>query len=79
MLALPKTPRFLTVPTPRGAHLLAQVRCAVINGDLATKLAAYRARIHEVPEDVTSFSRSCSTRQKRNPTLFNSPLPMGRL
>ena len=41
--------------TPRGAHLLAQVRCAVINGDLATKLAAYRARIDKVPEDVTRF------------------------
>ncbi|MFM0077621.1 ISKra4 family transposase [Paraburkholderia sediminicola] len=41
--------------TPRGAHLLAQVRCAVINGDLATKLAAYRARIDKVPEDVRRF------------------------
>jgi hypothetical protein len=41
--------------TPRGAHLLAQVRCAVINGDLATKLAAYGARIDEVPGDVSRF------------------------
>lgn len=24
--------------SPRGAHLLAQVRCAVINGDLASRL-----------------------------------------
>jgi hypothetical protein len=41
--------------TPGGAHLLAQVRCAVINGNLATKLAAYRTRIDEVPGDVSRF------------------------
>lgn len=29
--------------TPRGAHLLAQVRCAVINGDLGQRLQAYDA------------------------------------
>src|SRR5258705_6164883 len=38
--------------TPRGAHLLSQVRCAGINGDLAAKLAAHRACMNEVPEDV---------------------------
>ncbi|OUL72501.1 hypothetical protein CA602_43485 [Paraburkholderia hospita] len=37
--------------TSRGA----QVRCAVINDDLATKLVAYRARIDKVPEDVLRF------------------------
>jgi CHASE2 domain-containing sensor protein len=41
--------------TPLGAHLLAQVRCAVINGDLTARLAAYRARIDKVPEDVLRF------------------------
>ena len=29
--------------TPRGAHLLAQVRCAVLNGDAAEKLRAFEA------------------------------------
>lgn len=29
--------------TPRGAHLLAQARCAVINGDLVQRLQAYDA------------------------------------
>ena len=29
--------------TPRGAHLLAQVRCAVLNGDAAARLRAYEA------------------------------------
>jgi len=29
--------------TPRGAHLLAQVRCAVLNDDAAEKLRAYEA------------------------------------
>jgi len=61
--------------TPRGAHLLAQVRCAAINGDLATKLAAYRARIDEVPRMGTAFLCSCSGRQKLSPTIFNSPVP----
>src|SRR5882672_4454296 len=37
--------------TPRGAHLLAQVRCAVINGDLTAKLKAYKAnQVEEIPE-----------------------------
>jgi hypothetical protein len=29
--------------TPRGAHFLAQVRCAVLNGDAAEKLKSYSA------------------------------------
>jgi hypothetical protein len=41
---------------PRGVHLLAQVRCAVINGDLIAKLKAYKAKqAEEIPEDVTRF------------------------
>ncbi len=54
---LAKTCRLSNVPPPppRGAHLLNQVRCAAINGDLATKLAAYRARIDNVPGDVSHF------------------------
>lgn len=34
--------------TPRGAHLLAQVRCAVLNGDAAARLKAYEAANAEV-------------------------------
>ena len=42
--------------TPRGAHLLAQVRCAVINGDLTAKLKTYKAQqVENVPEEVTRF------------------------
>ena len=41
--------------TPRGAHLLAQVRCAVINGDFTAKLKAYKAEPEEIPEEVTRF------------------------
>jgi hypothetical protein len=44
--------------TPRGAHLLAQVRCAVINGDLTAKLRAYKAEqteAEEIPGEVTRF------------------------
>src|SRR6202521_1214068 len=42
--------------TPRGAHLLAQVRCAVINGDLLAKLKAYTTQqAEEIPEHVTRF------------------------
>jgi hypothetical protein len=33
--------------SPRGAHLLAQVRCAVLNGDAAEKLKSYNAAIAE--------------------------------
>ena len=56
--------------TPRGAHLLAQVRCAVINGDLATKLAAYRARIDEVPEDVSRFLEFLQRAAETQPHAF---------
>jgi hypothetical protein len=30
--------------TPRGVHLLTQVRCPVINGDMTAKLKAYKAK-----------------------------------
>ena len=56
--------------TPRGAHLLAQVRCAVINGDLAAKLAAYRARIDEVPEDVSHFLEFLQRAAEAEPHTF---------
>ena len=36
--------------TPRGAHFLDPVRCAMINGDLAAKLAVYRAHAAKVLE-----------------------------
>ena len=41
--------------SPRGAHLLAQVRCAVINGDLSERLALFRRRINELPTEVAAF------------------------
>lgn len=40
--------------TPRGAHLLAQVRCALINGDLAQRLQAYEAAHAEDMSPETS-------------------------
>ena len=39
----------------RGAHLPAQVRCAVINGDLNERLTLFRQRMKEVPADVAEF------------------------
>ena len=56
--------------TPRGAHLLAQVRCAVINGDLAAKLAAYRARIDEAPADVSRFLKFLQRAAEAEPHAF---------
>jgi hypothetical protein len=41
--------------SPRGAHLLAQVRCAVINGDLSERLALFRRRMNELPAEVAAF------------------------
>jgi len=43
--------------TPRGAHLLAQVRCAVINGDLRAKLKTYddQRQAEDIPDEVTRF------------------------
>ena len=41
--------------SPRGAHLLAQVRCAVINGDLVDRLALFRQRMNELPAAVAAF------------------------
>jgi hypothetical protein len=41
--------------SPRGAHLLAQVRCAVINGDLSERLALFRQRMNELPAEVAAF------------------------
>ena len=32
--------------SPPGAHLLAQVRCAVVNGDLSERLALFRQRMN---------------------------------
>ncbi len=41
--------------SPRGPHLLAQVRCAVINGDLSERLALFRQRMNELPAEVAAF------------------------
>ena len=41
---------------PRGAHLLAQVRCAVLNSDAAEKLKAYEAaNAYQVDPEVEQF------------------------
>jgi hypothetical protein len=56
--------------TQRGAHLLTQMRCAVINGDLATKLAVYRTRIDEVPEDVSRFLEFLQRSAEAEPRAF---------
>lgn len=42
--------------SPRGAHLLAQVRCAVINGDLGAKLKTFKEKTtEEIPQYVMRF------------------------
>ena len=42
--------------TPRGAHLLAQVRCAVINGDLSATLRERKSQSAEpIPESIARF------------------------
>jgi hypothetical protein len=41
--------------SPRGAHLLAQVRCAVVNGDLSERLALFRRRMNEPLAEVAAF------------------------
>jgi hypothetical protein len=41
--------------SPRGAHLLAQVRCAVVNSDLSERLALFRQRMNELPAEDTVF------------------------
>ena len=58
------------IPSTGGLPLLAQVRCAVINGDLATKLAAYRAHIDEVPEDVSRFLEFLQMAAEAEPHAF---------
>ena len=41
--------------TPRGAHLLAPVRCALIDDDLPAKLATYYKKMSELPEHISRF------------------------
>lgn len=41
--------------SPRGVHLLAQVRCAVINGDLHERLETARRRPKTIPIEVAVF------------------------
>ncbi|KAF3995896.1 hypothetical protein HAV38_21530, partial [Glaciimonas immobilis] len=59
---------------PRGAHLLAQVRCAVINHDLPAKLAAYYKKMSELPEHISRFLELLRRGLSKNPSLFNIPL-----
>lgn len=40
----------------QGTHLIAQVRCAIVNGDLTERLtAAFRRRLEEIPIEVAVF------------------------
>jgi hypothetical protein len=42
--------------TPRGAHFLLQVRCAILNGDAAEKLHAYEASSqYRMDPDIEEF------------------------
>jgi hypothetical protein len=42
--------------TPRGAHFPAQVRCAVLNGDVAEKLKSYQAaNTYKINPEVEQF------------------------
>ena len=42
--------------TPRGALILAQVRCAMLNGDAAEKLRAYEAATeYQVESEIQKF------------------------
>jgi hypothetical protein len=55
---------------PHGAHFFAHVRRVVINGDLAARLAAYRARLDEVPEDVARFLEFMQQAEEAEPHVF---------
>jgi hypothetical protein len=42
--------------TPRGAHFLAQVRCAILNGDAADMIKAYEAaNTYQIDPEVERF------------------------
>ena len=56
--------------TTRGAHLLAQVRCAVINDDLPVKLAAYFKKMSELPEHISRFLELLRQGAEQEPQPF---------
>ncbi|WP_147376938.1 hypothetical protein [Noviherbaspirillum saxi] len=56
--------------TPRGVQLLAQVRCAVINGDLSQNLAAYNNKMSELPEHISRFLELLCAGVERKPLPF---------
>jgi hypothetical protein len=56
------------------AHLLAQVRCAVINGDLSERLALFRQRMNELPAEVAAFLGHLQRLEEELPKVFNAPL-----
>ncbi|OAJ62181.1 hypothetical protein A6V36_21895 [Paraburkholderia ginsengiterrae] len=43
--------------SPIGTHLLAQVRCVVINGDLVERLARYEPPRKPVPREAAGLSK----------------------
>src|SRR5882757_3950632 len=60
--------------TPRGAHLPAQVRCAVLYGGAAEKLSAFPsiASRYFVTGWSSNSSNACRRRHE-NPTVFHTP------
>jgi hypothetical protein len=54
----------------RAAHLLAQVRCAAINGDLNEGLTLFRQRMKELPADVADFLRQLQQVKESLPQDF---------
>ena len=61
--------------SPIGAHLLAQVRCAVINGDLVQDLRDMSHHGNHCRAKLPSSWRSSGWhRSSYNPKVFNAPL-----
>ncbi len=54
-----------------GVHLLAQVRCAVIHGDLADRLARYEPLTSPAQRNLLSFWSNSGSRTM-NPKIFNA-------
>ncbi len=60
--------------SPRGAHLLGQVRCAVVNGDLARRLG----RWSPPPQQPRFLPRSWKPRSHRSHGSFHSRRTVSR-
>ncbi|MGF6935144.1 hypothetical protein OKW41_004306 [Paraburkholderia sp. UCT70] len=56
--------------SPIGAHLLAQARCAVVNGDLAERLARYEPPREPLSHEVAEFIKQFKLASKLQPQGF---------